>query len=106
MKSLTQVLALIAALTVCSVVDASQTCYRNGYSTHYCSDCCCDDGYGCCSCSTLAGWAIALIVIVIFVLIAVAIGIGVRRRRVYLATRQTVVYTTGAPVQTVTQYAY
>jgi hypothetical protein len=36
----------------------------------------------------------------------VAIGIGIWRRRVYVATRQTVVYTTGAPVQTVTQYAY
>jgi hypothetical protein len=48
----------------------------------------------------------ALIVIVIFVLIAVAIGIGIWRRRVYLTTRQTVVYTTGPPVQTVTQYAY
>jgi hypothetical protein len=50
----------------------------------------------------------AVIVIGIILVIALAVGLGVWRRRVYLATRQTTVYTQsgGVPVHTVTQYAY
>jgi hypothetical protein len=106
MQSLVQVLAVFAVLTVSPLVNAYETCYRNGY-TLYCSECCCDDSLRCCSCVSLAGWAIALIVIGVIVLIAAAVGVGVWRRRVYLARQQTVVTTSGVPQQQmVTQYAY
>jgi hypothetical protein len=107
MQSLVQVLAVFAVLTVSPLVNAYETCYRND-RTLYCSECCCDDSFDCCSCVdvSLAGWAIALIVIGVIVLIAAAVGVGVWRRRVYLARQQTVVTTSGVPQQMVTQYAY
>lgn len=104
-----QMVILFALLTVLPLADGGTYC-----GSEYCyddSDCCCYSsvrGNYCCSCSGLAGWAIAVIVIGIILVIALAVGLGVWRRRVYLATRQTTVYTQsgGVPVHTVTQYAY